>query len=150
MFIDQRYVVLRDRVELGTPAKISWLLHAEKNLSWDDEKDSKVALAALIVSPEHKWHGNVTDQFPVPVDSKYGSGEVGSNYVTGKWTNQRHLTLESTEAEKSFAIFAVLWPEKGTNKPTLSAKLEVKELLVSRPDGKTDHLSITDDGVKIE
>jgi len=157
VFIDKRYLLVRDRVELSTPGKISWLLHAEKNLSWDDKADtaliggSKATLTGVIVAPGTHWHGSVTDQFPVPVDSKYTTGEAGSNYVTGKWSNQTHLTLESAAAEKFFEVFAVLWPEKGTNKAALSARMGgAAELVISRPDEKTDRVSVADAGIRIE
>ena len=94
----------------------------------------------------------MTDQFPVPVDAKYLTGEAGSSYVTGKWSNQSHLTVESTEAAKSFTVFAVLWPERGANKSVaLSATLGADgELTVVRPDGKTDRVNLTDDALKLE
>ena len=46
VFVDQRYVVLRDRIELATPGKISWLLHAEKHLAFDRERASATILGA--------------------------------------------------------------------------------------------------------
>ena len=158
VFIDQRYVVLRDRVELATPAKLSWLLHAEKGLAWDETTDTAVirgdqaTLTARLVSPGVRWHGTVTDQFPIPVDLKYVAGEAGSSYVTAKWSNQSHLTVESTEAAKSFSVFAVLWPERG---PKNAAALPVSVgptgvLAIARPDGKADQVKLTDDALKLE
>ena len=158
LFIDQRYLVMRDRVELATAGKLSWLLHAEKNLTWDAKNDAafvcgnQATLTARLVSPGVTWRGSVTDQFPVPVDAKYLTGEAGSSYVTGRWSNQSHLTAESTEAARSFTVFAVLWPERGTNKGVaISAKLGAGgKLIVVRPDGKTDHVNLTDDALKLE
>jgi hypothetical protein len=156
VFVDRRYVVLRDRVALATPGKLSWLLHAEKNLSWDAAANTafirgdKATLAGKLVAPGVTWAGNVTDQFPVPVDPKYVSGEVGSSYVTGKWSNQSHLTLESKESAKEFTVFSVLWPERGGNTVKLAAALnDAGVLTVTRPDGKTDRLTLTDDSLKL-
>jgi hypothetical protein len=86
------------------------------------------------------------------VDSKYTSGESGSSYVTGKWTNHRHLTLESGQPAKSFTVFAVFWPERGlSNSVVLSVKSSKEEgLAVSRPDGKVDHIHLTDDELKLD
>jgi hypothetical protein len=147
-------LVIRDRVELTSPAKLCWLLHAEKNLSWDEKSQSaiirgnKATLKALIVSPGMQWHGSVTDQFPVAIDPKYTTGEVGSSYVTGKWTNQSHLTLESVQSAQSFSIFAILWPERGAmEKQAIFATRRGSEVLISRPDQKQDRLTITDDAL---
>jgi hypothetical protein len=158
VFIDRRYVVLRDRVELATPGRLSWLLHAEKGLAWDAAaniaviRGDKATLTTRLVSPGVIWRGSVTDEFPVPVDLKYVTGEVGSNYVTGQWSKQSHLTAESTEANKSFTVFAVLWPERGSNsRVVLSASLSAAgSLTIARPDGKTDRLDLTDKGLKLK
>jgi hypothetical protein len=157
VFVDQRYFILRDRVSLATPGKISWLLHAEKNLAWDSTNNTaiilgdKATLAAQLIAPGVKWHGSVTDKFPIPVDPKYVSGEVGGSYVTGKWSNQSHLTIESAEPAKEFTIFAVLWPERGADKVVkFSAKLAADGMLaVTRPDGKIDRVMLTDDLLKV-
>jgi hypothetical protein len=155
IFVDQRYVVLRDRVVLATPGTLSWLLHAEKNLSWNETNNTaiirgdKAALTTQIVAPGVTWRGRVTDQFPVPVDPKYVSGEVGSSYVTAKWTNQSHLTVESAEAATNFTVFAVLWPERGSPKP-LHATLNDGQVRVERPDGKTDEIVLTDTSLEVK
>ena len=151
VFIDQRYVVLRDRVVLATPGKLSWLLHGEKNLSWNGTNNTavirgdKATLTTQLIAPGVTWHGSVTDQFPVPVDPKYVEGEVGDSWVTAKWTNQSHLTVESAEAAKEFTVFAVLWPERAASMPVaLKATLQDGALRVARPDGKTDLITLTD------
>jgi hypothetical protein len=151
VFIDQRYVVLRDRVVLATPGRLSWLLHAEKNLAWNGTNNTafirgdRATLTTQVVAPGVTWRGNVTDKFPVPVDPKYVSGEVGSSYVTGKWSDQRHLALESAEAAKGFTVYAVLWPERASSTPApLRGALNDSVLRVSRPDGKTDLIALTD------
>jgi hypothetical protein len=157
VFIDQRYVVLRDRVELATPGKLSWLLHAEKNLSWNSTNDTafirgdNATLTAQLVAPGVTWHGRVTDQFPVPVDPKYVEGEVGESWVTAKWTNQSHLTVESADAARQFTVFAVLWPERASSAPAaLRAALQDGALRVARPDGKTDLITLTDASLELK
>ncbi|HMP83288.1 MAG TPA: alpha/beta hydrolase fold domain-containing protein [Verrucomicrobiota bacterium] len=150
VFVDQRYVVIRDRVKLTTPGKLSWLLHAEKNPSWDEKADTasiqgaKAGLTAKLIAPGVKWNASVTDQFPVPVDPKYIKGEAGGSYITAKWSNQGHLTLESAAPSGEFNVFAVLWPERG--RPVkLDAQLRDDHTLeVRRPDGKTDFVRVSD------
>lgn len=157
VFIDQRYVVLRDRVVLTTPGKLSWLLHAEKNLSWNGTnttaliRGDEATLTTQLVAPGVVWRGSVTDEFPVPVDRKYVSGEAGSSYVTGIWSDQRHLTLESAEAATEFTVYAVLWPDRKSSKPTpLSTTLKDGALRVARPDGKTDLIALTDTSLELK
>ncbi len=152
VFVDSRYVVLRDRVVLQTPGKLSWLLHAERNLTWDNKAgravirgvQGKATLVVQLVAPGVNWRGSVTDRFPTPVDTKYVSGETGSSYVTGKWSNQSHLTVESTEAAADFTVFAVLWPDREAGVSLPVKAVDDATLEVKRPDGRTDFVCITD------
>jgi hypothetical protein len=156
VLVDRRYVVLRDHVVLSSPGKLSWLLHAEKNLTWDGGhaaaliRGERSTLVTLLIAPGVTWRGNVTDQFPVPVDPKYTSGEAGAGYVTGNWSNQAHLTAESVEQAKEFTVFAVLWPEPGARPAVVSAQLDLNSLTVSRGDGKTDVLTLTDTALTLK
>jgi hypothetical protein len=157
VFLDGRYVVLRDRVVLSTPGRISWLLHSEKNLSWDEDDDTafilgkQSTLTAQLVSPGVTWSGVVTDEFPVPVDPKYVSGEVGSSYVTGEWSNQSHLTVQSADPAEDFTIFSVLWPERsGTAPVALTTRMTDSALVIQRPDGKTDTVTLTDTALTVK
>ena len=151
VFIDQRYVVLRDRVSLKTPGKISWLLHAEKNLAWDAAHatatirgpEGKASLAVQLLAPGITWRGAPTNEFPVPVDPKYTEG-AGSAYITGSWHNHAHLALESMESQSEFTVYAVLWPERGSHAATASAALADGGLSIMRPDGKIDRVTVTD------
>ncbi|HTS19903.1 MAG TPA: heparinase II/III family protein [Verrucomicrobiae bacterium] len=157
VFIDQRYVVLRDRVELAIPGTLSWLLHAEKSLLWNPTNDTalirgdKATLTTQLVAPGVTWHGSVTDKFPIPIDPKYVSGEAGASYVTAKWSNQDHLTLESAAAAPSFTVYAVLWPERTGSAPAaLNVSLDGDTLRVARPDGKTDQIVLSDTSLELK
>ena len=152
VFIDSRYVVLRDRVELAAPAKLSWLLHAEKNLVWDNARATatiagpagKATLTAQIVSPGVEWRASVTNKFPVPVDPKYAKADADP-YITGAWHDQAHLTLESPGAALDFTVFTILWPERGPKPIGAHTTLQKNNTLsISRPDGRTDILTISD------
>lgn len=153
VFIDSRYVVIRDRVILERPGQVSWLLHAEQTLNWD-----RLRSTATIVGPQRKaslttqllahgvsWQAALTDQFPVPVDPKYADGEVQGAHLTGRWTPQRHLTLQSNEKAQEFTLYAILWPTRGAQAAALGATLASDgTLTIPRPDGVTDHLTVTD------
>jgi hypothetical protein len=150
VFVDRRYLVVRDRVQLTTPGRISWLLHAEKNLSWDGAsgtihiRGDKASLIAKVVGQDVKWSGRVTEQFSVPVDPKYAGGDAGASYVTGKWSNQSHLTLESVETAQEFTLFAVLWPDRSMVSELPLALHSGGVLDVTRPDGQRDFVHVTD------
>jgi acetyl esterase/lipase len=152
IFVDKRYVVLRDRVTLKSPGKISWLLHAEKELKWDEAADralirsaeGKATLVAQLIAPGTKWHGTVTDEFSVPVDAKYTSGQVTGSYLTAKWTPQQHLTVESAEMAKDFTVFAVLWPDRGMPEKLVVSLRNDSALEIRRPDGGRDVIKIED------
>ena len=153
VFVDRRYVVLRDRVELASPARLSWLLHAEKHLAWDAARavatirglEGKASLTAAVLAPGATFRVTVATEFPVPVDPKY-TQTSGSPYITGSWHNHAHLTLESAESARSFTVYSVLWPERGPQPAPVSATLAPDgTLVVQRPDGRTDTLLLTDD-----
>jgi hypothetical protein len=158
VFIDQRYVVLRDRVVLTSAGRLSWLLHAERNLTWDDASATaiiggaagKATLTAKLLSRDVALRGSTTSEFPVPVDPKY-TGGGGSIYITGSWYNHAHLTVESAHPTNEFTLFTVLWPGRGTTPATIDATLSADSALtVRRPDGKTDAISLNDTELKVK
>lgn len=158
VFIDSRYVVLRDRVVLRTPGRLSWLLHAERALTWDEPRATatiigpqrKASLTTQLLAGQVTWRAALTDRFPVPVDPKYAEGEVQGAHLTGKWTPQQHLTLESTEAATEFTVYAVLWPARGDQPAPLAATLAPDgTLTIPRPDGRTDQLLVTDSALTL-
>jgi hypothetical protein len=157
VFVDQRYVVLRDRVVLGSPGKLSWLLHAEKDLAWNAATNSatirglagKATLGAQVLAPGVRWRHSVTNEFPVPVDPKYTTGS-GSAYVTATWHNQAHLTLESEQSASDFVVYAILWPERGTNPAAPQVTLAPDGTLnIRRPDGKNDLVLVADEKLNL-
>jgi len=159
VFIDQRYFVLRDRIVLATPAKLSWLLHAEKSLAWDQANASatsvgaggKASLTTRLVAPGVTWRGRTTTAFPVPVDPKYTKADPDSPYITGSWHNQAHLTLESEQAAKEFTVYAVLWPERGNRPAAVDAGLATDgQLTIRRPDGQTDVVTLGDAALQVK
>ncbi|AOS44201.1 Heparinase II/III-like protein [Lacunisphaera limnophila] len=152
VFIDQRYLVLRDRVELATPGKLSWLLHGEKGIEWLGDNrlhlegsGGQTALQVKLVSPGVAWQATVTDRFPVPVDPKYASGEISGSYLTGKWHNQTHLTLESTAPAQTYTVYAVLFPYRSVSPEGAPLRLAFVDATLT-PDGS---LAITHGGTEI-
>lgn len=156
VFIDRRYVLLRDRVELASPGRLSWLLHAERHLAWDGSSTTAfirgrtASLTAKLLLPGREWSGSVSTKFPVPVDPKYASGLVGGSYLTGTWHDQAHLTLESRQPATSFTVWTVLWPEPTNAAPAkVDLAWDADAVVISRPDGKTDRLVLTDDSLSL-
>jgi hypothetical protein len=158
VFIDQRYVVLRDRVALATPGKISWLLHAERHLAWDAPtatatirgERGQATLTARLLAPGVVWRGAVTTRFPVPVDPRYAGAEHANPHITGAWHDQAHLTVETAEAAREFTIYAVLWPGRGAQPAPAEAALGADgALTIKRPDGKTDRVRLDDAALSV-
>lgn len=157
VFVDQRYVVLRDVVRLTTPGKFSWLLHTERQLLWSPtrtmafSKNGNATLTVKLVAP-FEWDATVLEGFPVEVDPKYTTpGQI--NYSsTGEWNlKQNHLTATSKNAATEHIVYSVLWPAKDSAQPAnLNAQLTDGVLVVTRPDGKTDRLRLTDKQLTIE
>jgi hypothetical protein len=153
VFVDRRYVVIRDRVTLATPGKLSWLLHAETDLAWEPSTQTatirgpsgKASLTAQLLTRGGTLRGATTKEFPVPVDPKYTGADKASPYITGSWHNHAHLTADSAEAATDFTVFAILWPERGATPALLAAKLNGSDTVtISRPDGKSDTVTLTD------
>jgi hypothetical protein len=159
VFVDRRYLVIRDRVELASPGRFTWLLHAEKNLAWDEARQSaqirgaegKASLAVqLAAAGPESWSGTVTDRFPVPVDPKYAVPAGSSAYITGSWHEHAHLAVESAAAATSLTLYAVLWPERGPRAPVPQVRIrETDTLEIVRPDGKTDLLAVGDTALRL-
>jgi len=92
----------------------------------------------------------VTDQFPVPIDPKYAAGAISGANLTGKWTPQQHLTLESNESAAEFTVYSVLWPERGPTPAQLAVSETDGTLTITRPDGKTDTLTLADEALTLK
>ncbi|RXK54534.1 DUF4962 domain-containing protein [Oleiharenicola lentus] len=163
VFIDKHYVVLRDRVELTTPGKLSWLLHSTKTIGWlgDDrallEGDlGRAALQVKLIAPGVTWQAQVKDHFPVPVDARYVSGEVGGDYVTGQWKDHSHLTVESATPAASFTVYAVLFPHRTVTPDGAAVRLAFVDATLT-PDGElaithagtSIRLKLTDDSIQV-
>lgn len=156
VFIDSRYLIVRDVVKLANPGRITWLLHTERPLTWTEKPataftvNGHAALTVKLIAP-YAWDARVTDEFPVPVDPRYVSGQA--NYsTTGEWNlKQNHLFAASAEARAEHEVFAVLWPEKnGTQPANVSAEMIDGALLVHRPDGKTDRVRLSDASLQVD
>lgn len=158
LFVDHRYVVIRDVVALETPGTLSWLLHAENSLDWNPRtqtaliRAAKSTLTTQLVSPDGgKWMGTVSDKFTTPVDPKYSQGNAAASYSSGsKWSEQKHFSAESPKAAKEHLLFAVLWPEPRTPERPLKASWKNGSLEIHRPDGRTDTVRLTDDAVSVQ
>lgn len=156
VFIDSRYFVIRDRVKLTQPGRISWLLHTENTLKWDAKtasaftQNGPAALTVNLIAP-YDWNAEVTEGFPVAVDPRYVSGEANYAATAGWNIKQNHLKAESSTAAAEHTVFAVLWPEKGGTAPAnLKATAIGDTLTISRPDGRTDVVTLTDTALELK
>ena len=153
VFIDQRYLVIRDHVTLADPGKLTWALHAEHTLDWQPRtataiiRAERATLTTRLVAPAGvEWHGRIQEKFDVPVDPKYVQGGISGFGTTGAWSEQLHLFAETKTPSAEHLVYAVLWSERdGLPAKKLEARLNPDgTLTIRRPDGKTDTLALTD------
>ncbi len=158
VFIDRRYLVIRDRVSLSDSGKLTWLLHAERPLRWDAASatalitGNRATLTTRLVTPTPvSWNVTHQDKFDVPVDPKYVGGGVAGFGTTGRWEEQHHLLLETGTASTDHVIYAVLWPERdGRPAKRLDARLTPSGALqINRPDGRIDSLTLSETGLSL-
>lgn len=157
IFVDQRYVVMRDRVTTSYDTELSWLLHSEMGIGWQNQTQQarivgeKAALTAALATEPLTWFAKITDKYPAPIDPRYRSGET-YGWVTAEWRDHVSLALTTREPASDHTVFSVLWPEPDKY---AMAKISVElddqnHLTVTRPDGKTDVITLTDDKFSIE
>jgi hypothetical protein len=157
-FIDRRYVVIRDVVDLATPGTLTFALHALRPIVWRDEEATAViqarrsTLTVRLLAPEAGFAGRVQDRADVPVDPAYAQGTAANYATTGGWDEQSHLFADVAVSRKHHTLYAVLWPERdGFPATALAAELTADgRLLVRRPDGGTDLIHLTDTALSIE
>lgn len=157
VFVDQRYLVTRDRVELADAAPLSWLLHAEQSLGWDNLRRTALingaaaSLTTAVVAPDTDWFATITDRYPAPIDPRYRSGETYA-WVTAEWRDHLNLTLESRTSATSYTVHAVYWPSPERGGTTqLAATVDADgTLVVTRPDGRTDRIKLSDTALSLD
>lgn len=154
LFVDQRYLVIRDYVETADPSALSWLLHGEETIRWDNTRQGafnragKAGLTTrLVTTPGVTLRGEVRNEFDVPVDPRYVGGHA--DFSNRRWGNQSHLTVTTANKARQHTVWAVLWPEPSTSPVNLDARLDGDTLVVRRPDGRTDRIALRHDGVDI-
>jgi len=157
VFVDRRYVVLRDVVKLAKPGRVSFLLHGERPLEWAPASQTalirapKATLTArLIPADGAPWTAKVTTGFPVPVDPKYVRGTAANYSSSAPWSDQGHFTADSPKPAREHILYTVLWPEQGSQPAVLETRLNGNALVIRRPDGKTDTVALTDDSLTIK
>ena len=158
IFIDRRYVVIRDVVHLRTPGTLTWLEHALNPIEWHAAtatsfiKTAGATLTTQLLNRHGPITGRVQAQADVPVDPAYATGTAVNYATTGRWDEHSHLFAE-IPARQDHEVFAVLWPERGPDLPAhrLAATLgDEGYLTITRPDGLRDRIQITDTTLTLE
>lgn len=158
VFVDQRYVLIRDTARLDRAEKFTFLLHALKPITWDAVAGAaliqadRATLSVNLLTPGAGFLGRVQDHADVPVDPAYANGTARNYHTTGRWDEQSHLFADVDRPRKDHLVYAVLWPERdGTPGSPLQSTLAADgSLLVTRPDGRKDRLQFTTDGLTID
>lgn len=159
VFIDKRYFIIRDHVQLVSPGRLDWLLHAEHPIEYDvregqvDIHNAKAYLFGQLHFPGNEVRMNATTEFPVPVDPKYARMEFvrKSVYLTAPAVDQGHFSANTVKEKRDHLVYAVLWPSQdpADRSALKSTLLDDGTLEVVRPDGVVDHISLSDDGLEI-
>jgi hypothetical protein len=147
VMVDKRYFLIRDRIRLKEAKPVSWVLHAEKRIGWEEASGQarieqvKAGCLVAVASTAGLGKGRVTDQFPVPVDPKYAA----------KSPNQGHLTVDFDGSRVEYEICSVFWPYRvGETTGNLELKsVEKDKAWVRRPDGKADLVVLKEKGCEI-
>jgi len=158
IFIDRRYVVIRDDVQLAQPGRLTFALHALKPITWRADGATALIqavhanLTVQLLAPEAGFTARVQDRADAPVDPAYARGTAANYITTGAWDEQSHLFANVDTLRTQHVLYAVLWPERdGFPATQLSATLKPDgHLVVQRPDGSTDTIRLTDEGLTIE
>ncbi len=158
IFVDRRYVVIRDVVHLADPGRLTFALHALRPIVWQTDKaaalikSGQATLTVRLATPGAGFTGRVQDHADVPVDPAYVKGKAANYTTTGGWDEQSHLFAEVDVARARHTLFAVLWPERGgfPEKEISIALADDGRLIVQRPDGRTDAIRVTDEHLTIE
>ncbi|HRE07900.1 MAG TPA: heparinase II/III family protein [Opitutaceae bacterium] len=157
VFIDRRYVVLRDVVKLARPGRVSFLLHGERPLEWSKSvqtaviRASKATLTARLVPANGiPWEATLTNTFPVPVDPKYVKGAAANYSSSAPWGEQGHFSASSPTGSREHVLYTVLWPERGGQLAPIDATFTQGTLIFRRPDGATDAITLTDEALRVE
>ncbi|HWL54238.1 MAG TPA: heparinase II/III-family protein [Chthoniobacteraceae bacterium] len=158
LFIDRRYLVVADEVELSAPDTVQWLLHSEGPMKWNPARselsieNGGVHLRGVLLAGEGTFRAEVTSTFPVPVHPDYlerRSHTRPDGSVIDLFPDEYHFSASTGERVLHHRIYAVLWPEKGDG-PGPRAVWDGEWLSISRPDGKSDRLRLAADRVEIE
>ncbi|MGJ8654621.1 MAG: heparinase II/III domain-containing protein [Opitutaceae bacterium] len=159
IFIDKRYFIIRDIIKTSKPTMATWMLHAVNPMSVDTDsqkvliENDGVYLATQLTSSEGQFGFRQWHKFEIPVDPKYADENHPDfpSYLTEANVEQSHLAADSVNFSESFTIDAVLWPTKNSEDlEALSIKTEGDTVIVTRPDGGIDKISISTTGVRID
>lgn len=148
MFVENKFVVIRDRVRLRRPGRISWLLHAEVPMTWDtataraqiDHDGASLGVHLALPGPAN---GKVTTGFPTPVDPKY----LGAGYE-----DQWHLEVQLNDPANETIIWSVLWPDRDAataSRATITASSH-DHAVIRKPDGSSITLRLRADGAALD
>ncbi|MDP4612075.1 MAG: heparinase II/III family protein [Opitutales bacterium] len=158
IFIDKRYFIIRDTLKTSKATMATWMLHAVNPMIVDADaqkiliENDGVYLATQLTSDNSKFSFRQWHQFPIPVDQKYAdeSDPDFPDYLTEPNVEQSHLAADTITYSEEFTIDAVLWPTKDASElEALSIKTEGDIIIVTRPDGGIDRISIKDNSVQI-
>jgi hypothetical protein len=159
VFVDQRYFVLRDAVAANQHLVLTWQLHAEQPMVWDEPaqtvliRQGGAALGVALASPEGRFTFRHQTGFPVPPDPKYRDpAELAARqYFSAPAVDQAHFAADLLQSVRAGHVYAVLWPDRDAA-AAAALRLEVVDattIIVHRPDGGADHIQFAADTLTV-
>lgn len=148
VMVDQRYFIMRDRVKLKSAKPITWQIHAESPIKWEEKSGTgvitqpKATCDVALLTDGGPWKAEMTDQFPIPVDPKYRA----------KCPNQFHLQVASPTPATEYLLYSVYWPTRAGEKhePLQATRLDASTVQIQRPDGKWDRIQWEGDKMQLQ
>jgi hypothetical protein len=159
VFVDQRYLVVRDRIVANKPFQTSWLMHTERPMAVNAEMgavyytNQKAHLGVRVAALGCELRSRTWSGFDVAVDPAYvdPEGVEERPWLTAPNVDQFHLRFDLTEYQDDSTVFAVLYPSRKSG-DLAALELEVIDantVVVHYTDGASDRISFKDDGSAI-
>ena len=160
VFIDNRYFVIRENVRVARPFMLSWLLHAMEEMDTDEANQSitiskeDAHLGVRLLPWDNSFLYRQWTGFSMPVDPDYVTeeGVAARPWLTAPNVDQWHFSAELNQAREHVVVFSVFWPTRDKGElERLHAELEAEDtLVVRRPDGQVDRITLDNNSFVIE
>jgi len=159
-WIDDRFFVLRDRIEGDDPFLTSWLLHAERPIVANAEEGSILIsnqpahLGLRLAALDNRLRMRTWSGFDVSVDPDYvdPKGVAKRPWLTAPNVDQFHLRVDLEKYQESVTLYSLLFPSRqaGDLGGIEIQPIDEQSVLVTTPTSGTMRVVFKSGGVEIE